>query len=256
MQMFLVAGDIADFVSKPQYRVNAIIASTNVLFDLNGQYPLVQTAIFNALPQESREQLVQRFQIEADKRFSKYNLQPTRITDVSRSLVLLDGAAVESLVLAPISGNPSRFCFLATDYPTGGTATLPPYVEFNKPERISVGVATCLSANGDAVASVVMPLIGAATSGQISQWLRACRMRNALIGDLDGLGNYLAAVDPMGKPIQLREVGIVVWDRDMDALDTQIRNVVTSAMLAIFEHAAQDIEHHQPPTDRPFTECK
>src|SRR5215472_1201699 len=251
LKIFLIPGDITDLIAakNPRYRADAIVASTNVLFDIHGKFPIVQKAIFDALPQEAREDLIKSFAKAKNQRFERYS-----VTDKTDAVVLLNGAAVEPLFLDPIRGRPSHFCFLATDSPEGGTATNPVYIDFNRPDRISQGVSKCLS-NLNGVISVSMPLIGAASAGQPSQPLRTCRMRNALIGDLDGIMDYVLAAAKTSQPIQLRELGIVVWSQDLDGLSDQMETL-EKVLPALLTQAATAVHQGRSSSGLQLADCK
>jgi hypothetical protein len=256
VRIFLFVGDISTFIKQPPYVVNAIVASTNVQLDLAGKFPLVQAAMYSALPNSAQKDLLSRFQVEREHRIE------VRRTDPRDANSRLIEVATEPFAPKAIPGSPSQFCFLATDDVHGGTATKRDWVTFNKPERVYEGVTRCLSSLTGGAVSVVMPLIGAATAGQLSQSQRVCRMRNALVGVLGGVVAFSErdANNPFASRqssrSSVREIGIVVFSEDMKNLNDQYTAVATTEMPAILRLAGDIAATKGPPTDLQLAQCK
>jgi hypothetical protein len=119
----------------------------------------------------------------------------------------------------PTSGNfPRAACLLATDFPKGGAIDRR---ELYSQDRMRKGVAACLAELDAAGAqSLVLPLMGASSSetqtndtmyeGQ--RVLMECRLINSTAGIALGIHDFAASRR------NLREIGIVQWDREIDVM--------------------------------------
>jgi hypothetical protein len=110
---------------------------------------------------------------------------------------------------------PKLACLVPTDFARGGAIDRR---DLFTQDRLRTGIAACLKALDDeGVRSVVMPLMGAASSGTESKdtmfegqrILKECRLVNAVAGL--GLGIH----DFAGARQNIREIGIVQWDQEI-----------------------------------------
>jgi hypothetical protein len=109
-------------------------------------------------------------------------------------------------------------CLIATDFTNGGALERR---ELFAQDRLRKGIAACLAALDAAGAqTVVLPLTGAASSevqandaqyaGQRA--LMECRLVNATAGIALGIHDFSASRRT------LREIGVLQWDRELDAM--------------------------------------
>jgi hypothetical protein len=113
---------------------------------------------------------------------------------------------------------PSSACLIATEFVAGGAVDRR---ELHTQERLRKGVAACLTALDEAGAqSVVLPQMGASSAEAQSndamfegqRTLRECRLINSVAGIALGIHDFAA------KRRNLREIGVVQWDRELDAM--------------------------------------
>jgi hypothetical protein len=132
---------------------------------------------------------------------------------------------IDTFVARLASGNtpsqgafPKAACFVATDFAEGGAVDRR---ELFLQDRMRQGIAACLEALDAAGArSLVLPLLGAASSttqnndvqfeGQRA--LKECRLLNSTAGIVLGIHDFA------GRRRNLREIGIVQWDREVTGM--------------------------------------
>jgi hypothetical protein len=128
------------------------------------------------------------------------------VADLARGANQAGGAAL-----------PMRVCLLATSFATGRAIDRR---ELFTQDRVRKGIAACLAALDAAGArSIVMPLVGAASSGtqadpvyEGQRLLKECRLVNAVAGIALGIHDFL----PARKSLQ--ELGIVQWDQEISGM--------------------------------------
>jgi hypothetical protein len=110
---------------------------------------------------------------------------------------------------------PRVVCLVATDFAKGGAINRR---ELFTQDRVRKGIAACLTAlDGAGVQSVVMPLMGAASSGtqakdaqyEGQRLLKECRLLNSVAGIALGFHDYAA------NRRNIREIGIVQWEQEI-----------------------------------------
>ena len=110
---------------------------------------------------------------------------------------------------------PRVVCLVATDFAKGGAIDRR---EFFTQDRVRKGIAACLTAlDAAGVQSVVMPLMGAASSGTQSKdtqykgqrLLKECRLLNSVAGIALGFHDYAA------NRRNIREIGLVQWEQEI-----------------------------------------
>ena len=108
---------------------------------------------------------------------------------------------------------PRHVCMIATNFAQGGAIDRR---ELFTQDRVRKGIAACLSAlDAAGVQTVIMPLMGAASSGTQSndamyegqRLLKECRLLNSVAGMTLGFHDFAS-----GRR-NIREIGVVQWDR-------------------------------------------
>jgi hypothetical protein len=202
--LYVLVGDISDFLVSPEHLTDALIISTNTDFNLDAPNPPAQSIFVKRLAKAERE----RTEAEIEK-FHR--------TVGTRAQILENWIAVElrDQPTGVRSMLPRYACLLATDYPQGGTGSM----DYLRPQsKIRYGVEGCMrELQRFGAKTVVMPLVGAATVGVIQSKpilggeehlnLR-CRIMNSILGIASGV----RAAWMVGNLPQ--EVGVVIWDRE------------------------------------------
>jgi hypothetical protein len=115
---------------------------------------------------------------------------------------------------------PRAVCLIATDFPKGGAIDRR---ELFGQDRVRKGVAACLdSLDASGVQSIVLPLMGAASSGRQAKdpryegqsILKECRLLNSVAGIALGIHDFAP-----GRR-RLREIGIVQWEQEIREMFT------------------------------------
>jgi hypothetical protein len=209
LHVYLSAGDLARAFDRPEFRPEAAIVPTNTDLLIAAPFPMTQRVLVERVQKvpdvmrDLEEQVAARrkskpLQIGVDA----FIAQLPRRAGTPRS----DGAF------------PRVVCLIATEFAKGGGIDRR---ELLTQDRVRKGIAACLAGLDDlAVRSVVMPLMGAASSGtqakdelyEGQRVLKECRLVNAVAGI--GLGIH----DFSARHRNVREIGIVQWDQEIDAM--------------------------------------
>jgi hypothetical protein len=113
---------------------------------------------------------------------------------------------------------PKVVCLIATDFAKGGAIDRR---DLFAQDRVRKGIAGCLAAlDAAGVQSLVMPLMGAATSGtqakdpvfEGQRVLKECRQLNSVAGIALGIHDFA----PSRRSI--RELGIIQWDQEISEM--------------------------------------
>ena len=138
---------------------------------------------------------------------------------------------------------PKAACFVATDFAKGGAIDRR---ELFAQDRVRKGIADCLTALDAAGAqSLVLPLLGAASGGtqtndallEGQRVLMECRLINATAGIALGIHDFA-----VGRR-NLREIGLVQWDRELATMfKVPSGSRVASAAQAAYRVYAEQIK--------------
>jgi hypothetical protein len=217
-RVYLSAGDLERAFDRPEFRPEAAIVPTNTDLALTAPQPTTQRVLIDrvrrqpAVMRDLEEQVAMRKKQAGAAPAGEPGLLQiglgTFVVQLSR------GAAGGR----PAGAFPKSVCLIATDFAKGGAIDRR---ELFVQDRLRKGVEACLSALDAAGArSVVLPLMGAASSetqrndalfeGQ--RVLMECRLINSTAGIALGIHDFAA-----GRR-NLREIGIVQWDREIDVM--------------------------------------
>jgi hypothetical protein len=133
-------------------------------------------------------------------------------------------------------------CLIATDFPQGGAIDRR---ELFAQERMRKGIAGCLAAlDAAGVQSVVLPLMGAASSGtqakdavfEGQRVLKECRLMNSLAGIALGIHDFAP-----GRR-QIQEIGIIQWDQELvEMFGLRAGTTITGAAQNAYRTYSQQI---------------
>jgi hypothetical protein len=211
-QIYLTTGDLQRAFDNARFRPGAAIVPTNTELQLTAKAPATQQVLVDRVRKQPDAMRALQEQVDARR---------ARSVGAGGNGGLLE-LGVDGFV-AKLSGSgnrataafPATVCLLATDFPQGGAIDRR---ELFAQDRFRKGIATCLGAlDGAGVESIVVPLVGAASSGiqksdpqyEGQRVLMECRLINAVAGIALGIHDF----SPGRR--NLREIGIVQWDQDM-----------------------------------------
>ncbi len=211
-QIYLTGGDLERAFDQSQFRPDAAIVPTN-------------TDLLVTAPSPGTQQvLVQRVRKQADVMRDLQDQIDARRKQSPAAGVLNIG--VDWFVARlPRGGNrpaggafPGVVCLVATDFAKGGAIDRR---ELFAQDRVRKGIAGCLTAlDAAGVQSLVLPLMGAATSGtqakdpvfEGQRVLKECRLLNSVAGISLGIHDFA----PSRRNI--REIGIIQWDQEIEEM--------------------------------------
>jgi hypothetical protein len=211
-RVYLSVGDLLRAFDKPEFRPDGAIVPTNAELQVDAQSPTTQRVLFDRvrkLPEVARDL---QDQVETyRKKHSAASGQPGVMTiGVDAFLAELPRNAQQSA--GPF---PRVVCLVATDFATGGAIDRR---ELFTQDRVRKGIAACLTAlDGAGVQSVVMPLMGAASSAtqakdaryEGQRLLKECRLLNSVAGIALGFHDYAR------NRRNIREIGLVQWEQEI-----------------------------------------
>jgi hypothetical protein len=213
LQVYLSAGDLERAFDKPAFRPNAVIIPTNTDLQMTAPVPATQQVLIGRVRKQAEVMRALESQVAARRK------QPAP-ADSREPGVLRIGVDtfVAPLARGPAAGKgtlPDAACFVATEFPDGGAVDRR---ELFTQDRMRRGIAACLAAlDGPGAQSIVMPLMGAASSrtqandaefeGQ--RTLKECRLINSTAGIALGIHDFAASRRT------LREVGVIQWDQEI-----------------------------------------
>lgn len=217
LRVLLGAGDLERAFDRPEFRPAAAIVPTNTELNITAVQPGTQRVLISRIEKQPGMLRALETQIAAHRKGAagKSAGEPGVLRIGLDAFVadLSSGDATAS------TGNvPRTACFIATEFPQGGAVDRR---ELHAQERLRKGIAACLTALDAAGArSVVLPQMGASSAeaqandalfeGQ--RTLRECRLINSVAGIALGIHDFAA------RRRNLREIGIVQWDRELDAM--------------------------------------
>jgi hypothetical protein len=211
LQVYLSAGDLERAFDESRFRPDAAIVPTNTALSLAASSPATQRVLVErvqkhpAIMKDLEDQIAaRRKQAVAGK---DGELVPigvgTFVAKLSGSATPTDGAF------------PKTTCLIATEYAKGGAIDRR---ELLTQDRVRKGIAACLAAlDTSGARSVVMPLLGAASSGtqakdtqyEGQRLLKECRLLNSVAGMALGIHDFAS-----GRR-NVRQIGVVQWDQEI-----------------------------------------
>jgi hypothetical protein len=213
-QIYLTAGDLERAFDNAMFRPDGAIVPTNTDLQIAAASPATQRV------------LVERVQKQpAAMRELQNQIAVRRKQSAASSKQGLLGVGVDTffaqLVPKGSKGSgafPGAVCLVATDFPKGGAIDRR---ELFAQDRVRQGIAGCLAAlDASGAQSVVMPLMGAASSGlqaadpafEGQRILKECRFLNSVAGIALGIHDFAP-----GRR-RIREIGIIQWDRELEEM--------------------------------------
>ena len=211
LQIYLTAGDLVRAFDRADFRPDAAIVPTNTELLTTGAWPATQRVLIERVRKQSTVMRDLDEQIAARKKQSPATSNGLMSIGVDTFVALLPRPG-----RAPTSGAfPKTVCLVATDFATGGAIDRR---ELFAQDRVRKGIAGCLTALDAAGAqSLVLPLMGAATSGTQSKdaafegqrVLKECRLLNSVAGIALGIHDFA----PSRR--SLREIGVIQYDQEL-----------------------------------------
>jgi len=212
-QIYLTTGDLQRAFDNARFRPGAAIIPTNTELQLTAKAPATQQVLVDRVRKQADVMRALQQQVDARRARSSGAAGQAGALEVGVDtfVVKLSGGGSR-----PAAGAyPPTVCLLATDFAQGGAIDRR---ELFAQDRFRKGIATCLGALESAgVESLVVPLVGAASSGvqksdpqyEGQRVLMECRMINAVAGIALGIHDF----SPSRR--NLREIGIIQWERDI-----------------------------------------
>jgi hypothetical protein len=217
--IYLIVGDIALAFDTPRFRVDGAIMPTNMNLDIQAPFPTTQATLIKRVksyPAVFRDLLEQ---IDLERK--RHDPGASRETAV---LPMATGTFTAQLKRPPLNATaheqpfPTAVCFIATDYPYGGSFA---NRDLFTQSKVRLGIRDCLAALDKAgVSSVAMPLIGSASVATPTKslldpkqrQLLRCRLINSISGIALGIGDFALTRH------SITEIGIVQWGDDIQRL--------------------------------------
>ena len=240
MRVYLSAGDLDRAFDRPEFRPAAAIVPTNTDLSITAPQPATQHLLISRV--EKQPDVMRDLQDQIERRRKQSSANTGREPGVLR--IGIDSFVVQlprGTATAAGGNFPKAACLIATEFAKGGGIDRR---ELYAQDRVRRGVASCLTALDAAGAqSVVLPLMGAASSEVQShdamfegqRTLMECRLINSTAGIALGIHDFAA------RRHNLREIGIVQWDRELDVMFKvpPDSSAAKSAQIAYRAYAAQ-----------------
>jgi len=239
LQIYLTAGDLERAFDQPAFRPDAAIVPTNTELLLTAPAPGTQAVLIDRVRKQTAIMRDLQEQVDAHKK------QPSPAG--GKPLEVGIDSFVAQLPRQGSRGGaafPKSVCLIATDFPKGGAIDRR---ELFAQDRVLKGIAACLTAlDASGVESVVLPLMGAASSGtqakdpvfEGQRVLKECRLLNSVAGIALGIHDFAPARR------NIREIGVIQWDQeitDMFSLPrgTRLAQTAQNAYSAYAEQITQ-----------------
>lgn len=207
LDVYLLVGDIAMSFDNSKFRPDAAIMPTNRELEFLAKFPITQKIIISRA-MKSRYAKDSILAAKSEKASVRMATEPVLVR-------LKSGLAPVDEEREPF---PSWACFLATDFSTGGSGS-EKFRDLFEQQQIKIGVRACLSKLDEAgVRSVVMPLLGAASSwtqevsNSKARELLRCRTINSIAGISLGIKEFSVTAK------SILEIGIIQYDKDIRKL--------------------------------------
>jgi hypothetical protein len=214
-QIYLTAGDLERAFDRSQFWPDGAIVPTNTELMITAPSPATQRVLIDRVRRNSSVMRDLQDQIEARRK------QTPAAAGGGRDGLLDIGVDSFTAQLPRNAGAkrsgafPRAVCLIATDFPKGGAIDRR---ELFAQDRVRTGIAACLdSLDAFGVQAVVLPLMGAASSGTQAKDLRyegqtvlkECRLLNSVAGIALGIHDFAP------RRRRIREIGIVQWDQEI-----------------------------------------
>jgi hypothetical protein len=216
VRVYLSAGDLERAFDRPEFKPDAAIVPTNTELLIAAPQPATQRVLISRV--QKQPDVLRDLE---DQIAIRRKQPPASAAEPGLLRIFLDAfvAQLPRGTSGPANANfPRAACLIATDIAKG---TAIDRRELYSQDRLRQGVAACLAALDAAGArSLVLPLMGAASSetqtndalfeGQ--RVLMECRLINSTAGIALGIHDFAVSRQ------NLREIGVVQWDRELDVM--------------------------------------
>jgi hypothetical protein len=211
LQIYLTAGDLERAFDTAAFRPDGAVVPTNTELSITAPAPATQAVLIERVRKQSNVMRDLQEQIAARKKQSAPPSGGPLNIGIDSFVVQLRRSGDK-----PAGGAfPRVVCLIATDFAQGGAIDRR---ELFAQDRVRKGIAGCLAAlDASGVESVVLPLMGAASSGtqakdpvfEGQRVLKECRLLNSVAGIALGIHDFA----PNRRSI--REIGVIQWDREL-----------------------------------------
>jgi hypothetical protein len=216
LRVYLSAGDLERAFDRSEFRPDATILPTNTDLQITESDPATQRVLISRV--QKQPEVMRDLESQVATRRKQSSAQAGGEPGLLR-------IGIDTFVARLASGDapsqgafPKTACFVATDFAKGGAVDRR---ELFLQDRMRQGIAACLGALDAAGArSLVLPLLGAASSttqNSDAQYegqriLKECRLLNSTAGIALGIHDFAA------HRRNLREIGVVQWDREITGM--------------------------------------
>ena len=217
LNVYLSAGDLERAFDRQAFRPDAVIMPTNTGLVITAASPTSQRVLVERVAKQPVVMADLQDQIAARRKQAPTAGAVDGVLQIGIDSFLAHLPRSEQ-ASGGMAAFPRLVCLIATDFPTGGAVDRR---DLFSQDRLRQGVAGCLTAlDGAGAASVVMPLLGAASAKRQAKdslfegqrLLKECRHLNAVAGIALGIHDFARSRRT------LREIGIVQWDREISEM--------------------------------------
>lgn len=209
-EVYLTQGDLQRAFDEARFRPDGAIVPTNTDLQLAASSPATQRVLVDRV--QKVPAAMKALQDQVDGRRSSAARSQSGLLEIGVDSFPIRLSTADA---SPGAAFPQHACLIATDFANGGAIDRR---ELFAQDRMRKGIAACLTAlDAAGVQSVVVPLVGAASSGTQSKdpqyegqrVLMECRLMNAIAGIALGIHDFAP-----GRR-SLREVGIIQWEQEI-----------------------------------------
>ena len=210
-EIYLTQGDLQRAFDETRFRPDGAIVPTNTDLQLTAPSPATQRVLIDRLQKAPAAMKALQDQVDARRSSSAAPGQSGLLQIGVDSFA----ARLSSAGTPPGAAFPQNVCLVATDFANGGAIDRR---DLFAQDRMRKGITACLSAlDAAGVQSLVVPLVGAASSGTQSRdpqyegqrVLMECRLINAIAGIALGIHDFA----PNRRSV--REIGIIQWEQEI-----------------------------------------
>ena len=209
-EVYLTQGDLQRAFDEARFRPDGAIVPTNTDLQLTAPSPATQRVLIDRLQKAPAALKALQDQVDARRSSSAAPSQSGLLQ------IGVDSFAARLSSGAPPGATfPQNVCLIATDFANGGAID---QRQLFAQDRVRKGITACLSAlDAAGVQSLVVPLVGAASSGTQSRdpqyegqrVLMECRLINAIAGIALGIRDFAP------NRHSVREIGIIQWEQEI-----------------------------------------